>query len=94
MKQEIILAQNTVSSLFIKAYKACKKYPNANVLLLGEAIEILAAVSTNLHKEYSDGRFFNWVLMNTESSIAWDGEQLLDILFFEIEENVKRRLNT
>lgn len=52
-------------------------------LTLGIIIELLIDISPNLHKEDSDGRFFNNILMNEESVVGWDGKEIFDIVWFE-----------
>lgn len=70
-----------------------KKYPSESPFLtLGQCIELLFYVSRNYRQEDSDGRFFNHVISNNESSIAWEGETLIDILYYECVQVIKQRI--
>ncbi len=95
MKQQIRYHSQEVPqnvAEFISIWKRRKKYSPEPSLTLGECIELLIATTYNFHKEESDGRFFNNALTNNESSILWDGEELIDILFYELIETIKHRL--
>jgi NTP pyrophosphatase (non-canonical NTP hydrolase) len=76
---------------FIIHWKERKHYPNTTSLTIGEAIELLIATTTNLHKDDSIGRFFNNVLDNGESAVLYDGDELLDILFYAVKRAIKQR---
>lgn len=92
MKQEIAFITDNSIRDFIMAWKFNKGYGDTHTLTVGECMELLIAITPNLHVEYSDGRFFNKSLINSESSIQWEGEELIDILFYEIEQNIKARI--
>ena len=82
MKQYIDFSTDPVPDniySFIMTWKDKKSYSSEPTLSIGEAIELLVALSYGFHMEYSDGRFFNKILVNDESTIAWDGEELIDI---------------
>jgi hypothetical protein len=94
MKQqttELILERPSVQLVFLlwKKYKGYgSEFPH-----VGHYIELLDAFSTNHKMEMSDGRFFSHLLLNAESSVGWEGEELIDILHYETVEIIKRRLN-
>jgi hypothetical protein len=96
MKQVVILSSDLPQTIkdFILLWKQTKGYSNPDSLDVGEVIELLIATSHNLRHEESDGRFFNNILMNEESLIAWEGEELIDILFYEVIQNIRHRLKT
>lgn len=96
MKQFIDLPQQqltTSETHFITLWKTRKNYDDYTRLSVGECIELLIATTYNLHYDYSDARFFNFILTNNESLIAWDGSELIDILFYELRLAIKKRLN-
>jgi len=76
---------------FAETWKKRKGY-TTETLSLGECIELMVAVSYNLHHDWSDGRFFNHILTNELSIIAWDGEEPIDVLWYEIIIAMKRRI--
>lgn len=95
MKQFINLSNEPMTEyerLFIMLWKKNKKYEDYRVLSLGECLELIIATTYNLHHEESDTRFFNHILTNDESLIAWEGTELIDILFFEALQGIKKRL--
>lgn len=67
-----------------------KQYRELN---LGVCIELLADISYNLHSDDSDGRFFDNILINHESVVGWDGQELINIIWFEICQNIKNLLS-
>ena len=76
---------------FIEIWKQRKNHDN-QLLTLGQVIELLLATSFTFYKEDSDPRFFNNLLTNEESLVAWDGNELIDILYYECCQNIKKRL--
>ena len=78
---------------FILTWKKRKYHEDLPILTLGHCIELLIATTYNLHKESSDSRFFNNIISNNESVIAWDGNELIDILFYEVRQAIKIRLS-
>ncbi len=80
--------------LFVRLWKQKKHYDLSNNLTIGQLLELIIATSTNLHKEDSDGRFFNHILKNDESLVAWDGDELADTLLYQALENIKKRCST
>lgn len=78
---------------FVTAWKQRKGY-TTETLTLGECIELMIGVSYNLRKDDSDGRFFNYILTNELSIVAWDGEEPIDVLWYEIIIAMKRRVAT
>jgi len=93
MKQLVILPYDTphLVTRFIAQWKQIKGYPSPQTLTIGEIIELLIATSSHLHHEESDGRFFNNIMINNESVISWDGDELIDILLYEAIESIKKR---
>ncbi len=79
---------------YIFLWKEKKHYLCDSKLNIGECIELLIATAYNLHFDNSDGRFFNKILINNESVIAWEGEELIDIIYYELIENIKLRINS
>jgi len=93
MKQtttELINERATVRLCFLlwKKYKGYgQEFPH-----VGHYLEFIDAFSTNHKVEMSDGRFFSHLLLNNESSIAWEGQELIDILHYEACDIIKKRL--
>lgn len=72
-----------------------RKYNDENpYLTIGECLELLVALTSNLKFDMSDGRFFNNMLINTESIVGWEGKELIDILFYELKLALRRKLAT
>ncbi len=75
-------------------------YPYDYALSIGDCIELLTEITRNLHKEvdllgeYNEmqGSYFDNILANSESVIAWQGKELIDILFYEISITLKKYL--
>lgn len=59
---------------------------------LGHLVEILSVFSRNHTKDNSDGRFFDNLLLNEESSLGWMGSEPIDILSYETASVIKQRL--
>lgn len=59
---------------------------------LGHLWEMIDVFSTNHKREWSDGRFFGHLIQNKESSMAWEGNEPLDILYYELVTIIKKRL--
>jgi hypothetical protein len=78
---------------FIISWKKRKGYAHESPLLtLGQAIELSIAFGYRFHQDFSDGRFFNNILINEECVIAWDGDELLDTLYYAIVQDIKKRM--
>lgn len=77
---------------FITTWRQNKGYKQNEPLSFGECVELTIALSYNLHQEWSDGRTFNYILTHPESLLAWDGEEAIDIFFYEFREQYKKRL--
>lgn len=97
MKQSIDFTHETLTENEISLIRIWKKrkYNNTeNTLTLGEVIELLIAYSFNLHKEESDTRFFANILINADSLIGWEGEnlELIDVLFYELSQTLRKHL--
>jgi hypothetical protein len=98
MKQTINLDEEeliTRERAFILLWKKRRYHNEVPILTIGEVIELLIGVTHNLHFEESDGRFFNNILLNNESSIGWEGMggELIDILFYELRQALKTRFS-
>lgn len=89
-----ITEENTPPTVitFIRLWKERKGYVPILELSIGEAIELLMAVTYSFYKDDSDGRFFNNVLRADEVSVQWEGEELIDILYYEIVQTIKKRM--
>lgn len=59
---------------------------------IGHYLELVDTFSNNHKLEMSDGRFFNHLFLNKESSVGFDGDELIDILHYETVEILKQRL--
>lgn len=99
MKQFIPLTELTDHEYqYLTMWRGRKQYNLTADLSVGECIELLIAFSYNLHFEFSDGRFFNNILINGESVIAWDGiapqNELIDILWHEARTALLKRMRS
>jgi hypothetical protein len=59
---------------------------------LSQVLQLHRAVCRSQHSEESDGRTFNYNLIGEEFAIQWDGEQIIDIAFYEVVQGIKKRL--
>lgn len=88
---ELINEKPTIRLIFFlwKKYKGyCDDcFPSFEVYL-----DMIDSFSTNHKKDMSDGRFFNNIFLNSESSIAYDGENLRYILHYEVCDILKKCL--
>lgn len=93
MKQttdELIYERPNIRLVFLLWYKFKgygPEFPH-----IGHYLELINAFSTNHKLEMSDGRFFTHLLLNAESSVGWEGEELIDILHYETVNIIKGRL--
>lgn len=98
MKQIITIEQwnelTPRSQEFITLWKEKKGYPKESPLLnIGQCIELLIAISYSFrHDDFLHGTNNNCLVL-TEVQIGWDGDELIDILWFSIKEHVKKRVN-
>jgi hypothetical protein len=76
---------------FIRIWMERKGY--SGDLTIGYCLELLIGITQNFHTDHSVGRFFNHVLENEESAISFDGEELLDILYYELRKAILKRLS-
>ena len=93
MKQttsELINERSSVQLVFL-LWKKYKRY-GEDFCHIGHYLELIDAFSNNHRLEMSDGRFFNHLLLNNESTVGWDGVELIDILHYETCEIIKKRL--
>lgn len=77
---------------FILLWKKRKHYSQTPTLTLGEVVELLIGTSYTFHKDFSDGRFFNNILIGQESVLAWDGDELIHTLYYELVQVIKKRI--
>lgn len=95
MKLQIDLTEEQLSEqeLFYLLTHIKRRYnTELPILNLGMCIELLIGLTHNFHTDYADPRFFNNILTNRESLIAWDGKELIDILFYEVKQAIRRHL--
>lgn len=82
---------------FIVTWKRRKRYTD-ETLTLGQCWELLTGISRNLHMEFNvnwaDKRFFNYVLANEDSMLAWEGIEPIESIWYEIVKILKRDVAT
>lgn len=90
MKQDLAIPTDTPEAVknFIMIWKS-RKYDDIPSLTIGQLLELLLATSNSFHTNYSDGRFFNNILVQNEAIVAWDGDELIDTLWYEVVENIQ-----
>ena len=88
---ELISERPNVRLIFL-LWKKHKGYCDACFPSLEAYIDMLEAFSSNHKRDMSDGRFFNNLFLNAESSIGYDGDSLKSILHYEVCDIIKRRL--
>jgi hypothetical protein len=96
MRRKVFLVQEEFSPYqlrFIELWREKKKYSTREYLSVGDILELLIATTHTLEKDGSDGRFFNNLLHNEESIIGWDGEDLTDILLYQLKKNINMTLS-
>jgi hypothetical protein len=81
-----------LTQVFLLAWKEKKGYALTKEFSMGELIELAAAVTSDLQFDESDGRTFNNCIRYNEVSIAWDGIEPIEILWFELTQKIKRRI--
>lgn len=75
---------------FIVAWKKRKGYTEP-YLTIGHCIELYMGISYRLRTEdYSDTK--SYVLEGDEFVITWEGEELLDIVWYEVVQTLKKRI--
>lgn len=83
-------SQPLLNQLFLALWKQKKGYHDD--LSLSQLIELACALTPDLSFDDSDGRVFNNSLHYGEFHIAWDGSEPLDVLWFELNQKLKRRI--
>ena len=78
--------------LFLAMWKLKKGYPPTKEFSFGEVIELSLALTNDLSHEDSDGRTFNNILKYDEVILGWEGQEPLDITFYELNQKLRRRL--
>lgn len=99
LKRMITVSQFNASPFIVQEFiKGWKKhhYPRENELLdFIQCLEILFDVTRNYHKEDEARGWFNNIMTNKDSVIAWDddgedaGNSFIDSLYYEIEQAIK-----
>jgi hypothetical protein len=82
-----------LNRLFIALWKSKKGYTSDKELSFGELVELSLALTN--HLEYDSPALrttFNNALHYEEIQVAWDGKQPIDILFYELNQKLKRRI--
>lgn len=96
MKQKILRSdfdsQPVYNQLFLAWWREEKGYIDTAEWSFGEVVELALALTQDLHFEDSDGRVFNNLLNYNEIHIGWDGEDPLDVLWYELNQKLKRRI--
>lgn len=75
---------------FIEIWQKETSRPVTQLLCLCDVLDLLMTFSTRKHKDWSDGRTFNNILINEESILGWDGEDKLYIFWYELVLVLKR----
>lgn len=88
---ELINERPSVRLVFL-LWKRYKGYCDTCWPSIETYMDMLDAFSTNHKKEMSDGRFFNNLFLNAESSIGYDGDSLKAILHYEVCDIIKKLL--
>lgn len=91
MKNELINERPTVRLIFL-LWQKYKGYCSNCFPTLESYLDMLDVFSTNHKKEWSDGRTFNNLFLNNESSVGYDGDSLKAILHYEVCDILKKRL--
>lgn len=83
-----------LNKLFFLLWKQKKGYRIIKECDFGQLLELSFAVTQDLRFETSaEKTAFNNILEYKEILIAWDGVEPIDILFYELNEKLKRRIN-
>lgn len=99
MKQFIDLDNEEMSKKerdFIVLWKERKYSDPSSTLSVGECWELLIALKGQHHEtsvidELIGGSYFNNVLLTEDLVLAYEGEELVDILFYNVRKELRRR---
>lgn len=91
MNNNLINERPSVRLVFL-LWQKYKKHCDSCWPSIETYLAMLDAFSTNHKKEWSDGRFFNNLFLNAESSIGYDGDSLKAILHYETVDVIKKLL--
>ena len=94
MKKEIALTSlSPLTQQFIALYRRKKNYPKAPTIDIAQSIEILLA-TTAAHRDtsFEGSTTFDRIIDLKEFKLGYDGEELLDILVYYLENYIKNRL--
>jgi hypothetical protein len=69
-----------------------KGYAPTKEIHLEQMIELAFALTPDLHFDDSDGRTFNNILTYDELMIAFDGSQLTDAAWYEVNKKIRQRI--
>ena len=89
--QDIRINANKLVQITIFKWLKAKNYPLNPNLPLGYYIELLCDFTQNHHLEEIASGVFNHLVTNEESIIGWQGEQLIDILEYEVIQAIKKK---
>ena len=79
---------------FLLRWKILKGYKPNKSFDFGQLLELAFALTNDLqHDEVAERLIFNNTLQYKEFTLGWDGIQPIDILFYEINQKLKRRIN-
>ncbi len=101
MKQRIDYATEDLTEHereFLKLWKLRKYQDDTTILTVGDCLELLIALEGQRHEvsvidELLGGSYFNNVLVTEDLILAYEGDELLDILFYNVRKALRRRLS-
>lgn len=91
MTPELINERPNIRLIFL-LWQKYKKYCDNCFPSVEAYMDMLDMFSRNHTLENSDGRTFNHLFLNAESSIGYDGDSLKSILHYEMCDILKKRL--
>lgn len=87
--------QPLLNRYFFARWLDLKNYRVTKEMEFGQLVELAFSITNDLHfddsEEYTG--VFNNFLKYREIRIAWDGKEPIDVLFYELNEKLKRRIN-
>ena len=92
VSKELYNAQPQYVISFIEEWKRIKHYQNTPTLTLGHCIELFIGVSYRLRYEEILHGVKNYVLEGDEFVVAHDGKELIEVIFYECVETLKKRI--
>ena len=82
-----------LNRLFLALWKFRKGYGSSKEFTFGQVAELSFAVTNDLKFDTpSERTTFNNSLQYDEFMLSWDGVQPIDILFYELNKKLKRRI--